>query len=403
MTTGSGREQITEEPRLAVERPWWLRRRFLLRLLPLSAALLSGVTALALSGNFLRPVEHVVTLKGKMASNADFFQDPQVTRILLKHHIKVEITQSGSHDLATHDVSPYDFVFPSGKPDGDLITRARDAEGREADVHHVFVNPIVLATYRPYAETLVDRGVAVPQNSPDGQPLYYTLDMKKFLDLAGTEATWNSIGIGKHGLTNENQVVASTSDVCGSNSADSYLALVSYVQGNGDVPSTYADAEQLAKRVKPLLIGQGLSGADLSEYYDSLTDEYAAPIVVVYEHEYLGYQIHHSEQYGESDAQRVLLYPSVQSVSQPEFIALTPAGDQLGKLMDQDPGLRTRATQIGYRILNSSNGADPLSEFLGTQGIQAPTPQGNTTKAITPGLDILQRMISIVGDCKGGE
>ncbi|MFE6837036.1 hypothetical protein ACFVFI_19665 [Streptomyces sp. NPDC057705] len=119
------RPVVVEEPRLAVRRRSsgaWSRRGLLLFSLPVLATVLTGLATLAVSGNLLPPFESVTALEGKMASKRDFFEDEEVQRIPMKHRIKVHITNSGSREVALHDLAALDFVFPSGQPAGDLIT-----------------------------------------------------------------------------------------------------------------------------------------------------------------------------------------------------------------------------------------------------------------------------------------
>ncbi|MCX5403046.1 hypothetical protein OHA37_03980 [Streptomyces sp. NBC_00335] len=399
-----------EEPRLAVGRPVssrWPRRRLLAVLLPALAVVLVGGAVLARSGNAALPTERIVTLEGRMASKRDFFEDPEVQRILMRHHIRLHITSSGSREVAVRDLSAYDFVFPSGQPAGDLITNRRAAENKYAKVHRPFVSPIVLATYREYAETLRDAGIAIPQPGasaaagPD-QPLYYELDMTKFLAGIDKGQRWNDLGIQAHGIANANRIVVQSPDVCQSNSAGTYLALVSYTwRGNGsEVPTTDQEADDRARSIKHLM-EQGLPAADVFRTYISPEGKGIAPLVVAYEHQYLTYQAQVQAESKRLDTQRVLLYPSTQFVTQPEFIALNRDGDRLGELLTHDPGLRRRAMELGFRILDPAGkvAGDQLTHFLEERRIPVPSVGGNDTRSPLPRIRYLERMISLIGEC----
>ncbi|MFE4632051.1 hypothetical protein ACFRJ1_01560 [Streptomyces sp. NPDC056773] len=397
---------IVEEPRLAVRRRpagSWSRRSLLLFFLPALATVMTGFATLAVSGNLLLPFERVLVLEGKMASKRDFFEDEEVKRILLKHRIRVHTTDSGSREVALRDVAAFDFVFPSGQPAGDLITAMRAAAGQYAKVHRPFVSPIVLATYREYAQALTDDGIATPQPAEGtDRPLYYTLDMRKFLDRIDQGKRWNDLGIQRHGISNANRIVAQTPDVCGSNSAGTYLALVSFTwRGDGpDVPATDQEATSRARSVKPLM-EQGLPAADVFKTYISPEGKGIAPVVVAYEHQYLTYQVRYRAEYERLDSERVLLYPSTQFVTQPQFISLNTKGERLGELITTDPELRRRAMELGFRILDPAGevAGDQLSRFLTERGVPVPALRTDNTRSTMPRIRYLEQMISIVGDC----
>ena len=146
-----------EEPSLAVRPrpvPFFLRRRFLRPFTPVASLAVVGLVALLVSANLLLPFERLVTLDGGMGTNADFFNDERVDELLLRHHMRVHVTRQGSREAATGDLDSLDFVFSSGQPAAELVIQRRRAEGKYKSVHRPFVTPIVLATYREYAETL---------------------------------------------------------------------------------------------------------------------------------------------------------------------------------------------------------------------------------------------------------
>src|SRR5262249_49165759 len=153
-----------QEPRLTVRRranPFYRRWRFLLPFGSSLTCLLTGLGLLLPSGNLLLPFEPTIILEAKMASKADYFDDPEVQRILMAHHIRVHITRTGSRQVATHDIKQYDFVFPSGQPAADLILKQLTSATPPlyTKVYRPFISPIVLATYREYAETLRQNGI----------------------------------------------------------------------------------------------------------------------------------------------------------------------------------------------------------------------------------------------------
>ncbi|WP_308013370.1 hypothetical protein [Streptomyces beigongshangae] len=368
-----------------------------------------GLVLLLFSGHLALPLDRVVTIEAKMASKRDFFEDPEVRRILMEHGFRLNITRMGSRDIATQDVAGYDVVFPSGQPAADLITRDRAKAGHPVLTYRPFVSPIVLATYREYAETLRDAEIARAQ--PGGTsggtsggasgPLYYRLDMEKFLRQTSEGKRWDDLRIERHGVRNGNKVLAQTSDVCESNSGGTYLGLVSFVWHRNNAPRGLQEADAHARDIKDLLNEQGLPGSERAETYLSVDGKGIAPISVIYEHQFLAHQIRYQATHGKPDHGRVLLYPSTRFVTEPQLVALTDDGERLGELVTEDPELQHRAMELGFRVRDatSDSTSDRLAAFLAERGIQVPVTSADDTKAVLPRLPLLERMIQTVGEC----
>ena len=391
-----------EEPELTVlprPRSFFQRRRFLWSFLPTALLGIAGVIALLVSSNLLLPFRQVVTLQGKVASKADFFEDEEVQRILIKNHIRVHVTRSGSREIATHDIDSYDFVMPSGQPSADLVVKGQYGHTK---VYRPFTTPLVLATYREYAEALVGAGVATREkNSVGPDTLYYDLDTERFLNLVQSGKTWHDLEIQQYGANNLNRVIAQTSNVCNSNSAGTYLGIVAFIKNDKKIPQTEQEADLLGAKIRPLLTSQGLPPADMFVPYITPEGRGTAPIVVVYENQYLNYQIQYRENHGRADMDRVLLYPSAGFETAPQLISLDSKADQLGDLLINNPALMLRAMELGYRVLDPSGAttSDQLSQFLVQHGIHAPQTTAEDTKTYLPRLSLLERMIIRVGDC----
>ncbi|MFJ4618317.1 hypothetical protein [Streptomyces sp. NPDC088812] len=429
-----------EEPRLttrqARRRP--VPRRVLVALVPALAGLLS----LTISGNTFRPFERITTLEARMASKSDFFKDPEVQRLLLEHGLRVDIHRLGSRGIATQSLTDMDVVFPSGQPAAKLVLDRQDTSVRSV---RPFVTPLVLGTFRAYAETLVKAGVATPQENPDGGPtLYYDLDMAAFMTLLdGREDgrttadqdgdgrvegadTWNGIGYdrdggsgdggsgdggsGDGGRSNGGRVLVRTSDVCESNSAGTYLSLLAFVANRNSTPGTQntddprlaADAvTALAAKIKPLINLQGMWADEQADSYFSDLGESIAPLSLLYEHQYLAHQLTYHEQHDKQDTNRVLLYPTPYALTEPQLISLTDQGDRLVRLLQENEELRDRAIELGFRVrVSGEDGTgERLGDHLRDHGIQEPVPNRDQTKSYEPELDVLERIIDHVGTC----
>jgi hypothetical protein len=156
----------------------------------------------------------------------------------MTYHIRVHVTQTGSRDVAIHDIDQYDFVFPSVNRRPTSSSTSAPTRCRRATPRSTGRSP-ARSSWRPTASTRhpADNGIAIPQAGDGEGPLYYRLDLRAFLALVGDPTkTWNSIGIGKHGVSNGNGVLAHSPNICSSNSSGTYMGLVAFVQNGNQVP-----------------------------------------------------------------------------------------------------------------------------------------------------------------------
>ncbi|MFE9254291.1 hypothetical protein [Streptomyces sp. NPDC006879] len=422
--TGAGASSM-QEPRLVTRR---VRRRRVPRHVALATPLaLAGLISLLVTGNALRPFERIVTLEARMGSKSDYFKDPEVQRLLLGRGIRVDIHRLGSRGNATTPLTGLDVVFPSGQPATKLIFQRQNRSVRSV---RPFVSPLVLGTFRDYAETLVKAGVATAQQAQGGAPtLYYDLDMPAFMTLldgvhdGSTHAdqdrdgvpegadTWNGIGYDNSGEhSNSGRVLVRTSNVCESNAAGTYLSLLAFVANGNSTPGTQStdgpkpgrDAvTALAEKIKPLINLQGMWADEQADSYFSDLGESIAPVSLIYEHQFLAHQVAHHKQHDEQDAGRVLLYPSPYALTEPQLISLTDKGDRLVKLIEQDQELHDRAMELGFRVRFSgkASASERLNSYLRDNGIQIPIPNSDQTKSYEPDLSVLEQIINDVGNC----
>lgn len=386
------------EPLLRVRRaprPYYLRRKFLRLFVPAALAAVAGLVSVLFSGAATAPFEPVVVLEGKMGSKEDFFNDPEVKEILLRHHIRVHVTSMGSRE-GVAGLDGFDFVFPSGQPAADLVRQLRRTDPGTRFHRPVFVSPLVLATWRTYADALAEVGVATPVEGPDGT-FYYTLDFAAFVGLMKEGQTW--AGLPRSDVPNGNRVLAGASDVCTSNGAATYLGMVAYTDA-GKVVQTEEEALAVAERIEPLVRAQGIGLRAPLQTYAAPEGRKISPIIVLYEHQYLKLQLNSRERTGALDATRVLLYPDIGSVTEPGFISLTPDGRLLGDLLETDRDLQRRATEMGFRVVGREGDytSRDMVEHLRGRGVPVP-PAGDDTKAQLPDVRLLEKMITKIGGC----
>lgn len=402
MTAG---DSTVDEPVLIVSRPprFWGS--------PFGWAFVAAMCCVVIGGllvaldEFRQPAAPVVTVKGIMASKEDFFADQEVKDLLRERGFEVEITSRGSREVAlevmNQETEQYDFAFPSGQPAADMIKNHRRQQRQYQRTTSVFSSPIVLASYREYADILVSEGVATAQSAVD--PLYYTLDLAKFIQAGEQGKTWDKIGtkLRYRPIKNGNRVLASISGVCRSNSAATYLGLVAFVKNQERPPQNEDEVAVLAQQTGPLITATGMPEDDLFESYVTPEGKGQGPVVVVYEHQFLAYQLAHQERTRKPDNERVLLYPRQEFQTDPEFISLRPGpADQLAELLATDEELRRRMMELGYRVFDSTEtvGSNQLFDYVRGHSLPVPARE-DVTRAFLPELDLLESLIRKVGGC----
>jgi len=127
----------------------------------------------------------VTAVTGLIGSEkAPYFADVRVQTALARHGLQVTVQKAGSREIASRtDLKAFDFAFPAGVPAAEKIQR----ELGVSKSHTPFFTPMVIASWRPIADSLVQQGIAANQGS------YYTLDMAKFLPLIQNETRWKDI------------------------------------------------------------------------------------------------------------------------------------------------------------------------------------------------------------------
>lgn len=377
---------LVEEPKFKVDSS---ARRFLRWFVPPAGVAAIGLAVLLVTGHITGPFQQITVVRGLFASKREFFLDPQVKAILMAHGYQVHATPVGSMELAEkEDLDSFHFVFPSGRAAAEKVRERR--EGKHAVVTRPFYSPVVLGTYREYAEALVKAEVAQPQHSAQ-QPLYYDVELDKLYNLNNLNKLWS-----EYGLQNGNRIVVQTPAPCRTYSGSVLVGFLAFAS-TGATPQTEAEADEIARKIKPYFDVQGEYGEDMAQKYFAPEGRTFAPISVIYEHQYLAHQLSRDGK----DAERVLLYPKAQHQSAPELISFTPEGDRIGQLLISDPQLRRRAVELGYHALGASGQADEdLAGYLAERHLPVPRSGVGDTQTFLPAPKLLDRMTAEIGGCR---
>jgi hypothetical protein len=287
-----------------------------------------------------------------------FFGDPEVAAAFARHGLEVRVDVAGSREIATRvDLDSYDFAFPAGIPAAERIRRQRKVTA----FYQPFHTPMAVATFKPIAELLRRAGLASPLAGG-----YWRFDMRRYLDLVGTQTRWNELPGNRTYPANKSVLLAST-DVRTSNSAAMYLAIASYVRNGDRVVENAAQGDRIVDQVAPLFLRQGFSEYSTEgPFEDYLTiGAGKTPMVMIYEAQYLARAAAHD---GSIGPDRVLMYPEPTVLTKHTLVPLRPAGDRVGRLLAGDPELQRLAVKWGFRTAAAAT----VRKYLADRKVAAP-------------------------------
>lgn len=311
-----------------------------------------------------------------------YFEDPDVVARLEELGYSVSVTTAGSRQIATTtDIAEQDFVFPSSAP----ATQKVREQGSGYSVDFPFFTPMAVASWKPIADLLVAEGVVSEQNGA------YTLDVNKYMDLARSGKRWRDLG---EAYPSPRNVQIRSTDIRTSNSAAMYLSLLAWEVAERD-PERRDDVGFLIDEIAPFFTAQGYSEASSSgPFTDYLSQGMgAAPMVMVYEAQFLGEQMRPNSRIRDD---MVLLHLSPTVLANHGIVGVSAGGKELGRLLSYDPQLQQLAARHGFRPANSGS----LTDELADRGFDAPSDYVNSIDP--PSYDRLEQLIDGVGQRYAG-
>ncbi|MDQ7903014.1 hypothetical protein RB614_00580 [Phytohabitans sp. ZYX-F-186] len=308
-------------------------------------------------------VDRLETVRGVVGSEkAPFFADQRVKDAFASHGLRVETDSRGSREMATTvPLDRYDFAFPGSAQAAQRVAQARAATGRFTP----FWSPLAVATFTPVADLLAAEGVA--RRAPEG---HWVLDLGKYLDLAKRDVRWDQLK-GNVAYPARRDVLVTTTHPGDSNSAGVYAWLALQQLGGG--------ANALDEVVKLFTDQGGLerSTEDPFEKYLAQGLNYT-PLVLVYEAQYVD-----AGRAGTLPANATLLYLSPTTPSAHTVVAFDGAGDEVGRLIANDPELLRLAAEHGFRTADEAATASVLAQ-VPAGGAALPTKLADIVPAPAP-------------------
>jgi hypothetical protein len=349
----------------------------------LGVAAAIGVSVL---GKHTGPGGAITQVRGVTGSEKQaFFDDPEVQRAFRSHGFSVQVDTAGSRQIATTtDLSRYDFAFPAGVPAAEKIKRDR----RTNVSYEPFYTPMVVASFTSVADILAGAGVAKKIGST------YILDMPAYLQLVGQNKRWSDLPNNSAYPVGRPILVTST-DVRKSNSAAMYLSIASYVANKNNIVQDQAQADAALPALAPLFLRQGFTESSSSGPFDDYLSIGVgkAPLVMIYEAQFVERAALRDGSIGKD---MVLMYPSPTLLSKQTLVPLKPAGDQVGRLLQNDAELQRLAIKHGFRTSNASQ----FKQFAASHAVQLPEALINVVDP--PTYEVLEYMISNIEKKIGG-
>jgi hypothetical protein len=406
---------------------------------PVSIALvvllgLAGGLAILLGGGREEPAggDHrasaVTIVRGLVdPSSAAYFADPRVRTEFAANGLRVEVDTMSSTRMARSaaaDFAPYDFVFPSTLPLAEKIQKAADA----ATSFSPFYSPLVIATSRNVAVALSESGVATRVGG------YWLLDFGAYLDLVASGTRWDELadrsregspGQESPGYAAPTRVLVTAGNPRTSDAALLYVALASYVANDAAVVTSRSELRRVRPKVARLFRGQPASppppetpparppGGSETPIGTELNLGSGRPMVAILESEFVSRYVERrkaADQLRPSPSpsatrtptatpsptastdpiagNTVLLYPRPTTTAKHTLVPLAATGDRVGKLLVNDPELRSLAAGLGFRTANRAAFARVVEDQ------RVPAPEDMTRVADTPSYETLQNLIS---------
>lgn len=312
----------------------------------------------------------------------DYFEDPDVKARLAELGYSVTFTTAGSRQIATEtDIAAQDFVFPSSAPAAQKVRE----QGSGYSVDYPFFAPMAVASWKPIVRLLEQQGVVSERGGA------YVLDMPAYMDLARSGKRWRDLG---EAYPSPRSVQIRSTDIRTSNSAAMYLSLLAWEVADKH-PDKANDVQFLVDEIAPFFTGQGYSESSSSgPFSDYLSQGMgAAPMVMVYEAQYLGEQMQQTSRIRD-DMALLQLSPTV--LANHGIVGVTAGGKELGRLLTTDPQLQQLAARHGFRPSTSGS----LAKEMEDHGLAAPSDYADSIDP--PSYDRLEQLINGVGEQYSG-
>ncbi|WP_017599613.1 hypothetical protein [Nocardiopsis lucentensis] len=292
------------------------------------------------------PVEGVVG-----SEKVAFFEDERVQDRFEDLGYAVTVRPRGSRLLGER-TDGADFVSPGSRH---LAERAQELNSVSTE-YLPFSTPMVLLGYEPVVDALEGAGVAVREE--DGT---WSFDMSAYLDLTEERTRWRDLPGDSVSSSNRNEVLVRTTDPRTSNSAAMHAVVLSYLLNGEEVLAPGPVDEGVSETISRLFLAQGQPPESSQQPFEQFRDLGAGhtPLVWVYESQYVQAMVNGPELSDDV----VVLYPGPTVFSEHAVVPLTGAGNEVGRLLTEDPELQELAAAHGFRTDDTARFGTLVEEY----------------------------------------
>lgn len=289
--------------------------------------------------NVNKPEE--ITVSGYLGGEKEgLMQDEEVKKILKdKYGITVEYTKAGSIEMIERDSSDKDYLFPSSQTALELFNQTKSDKLYKSEI--VFNSPIVIYTWKPIAEALINNGIVEEKDNS-----YYIADTSALIKLVTDKKKWSDIGVNDlYGYA----TIQST-DPNKSNSGNMFAGLVANIMNNETVVDS-STVDTILPNLKDFFGKIGYmehSSGDLFEQYLK-TGMGAKPMIAGYENQMIEFAIENPNDWNMVKEQVAVLYPEPTVWSSHPLIALNEKGAKLIEAMQDEEIQKIAWEKHGFR------------------------------------------------------
>lgn len=290
----------------------------------------------------------------------NFLKSEEVQKILNeRYNLDLDIRKSGSLDMVRADHENIDYLWPSSQTALELY---KADHGKPYKEDMIFTTPIVIYSYKPVAEALVDKGLAQQKDE------VYTVDLAGLVKMVEEDKKWSDLGLDLYG-----DICIHTTDPAKSNSGNMFSGLVANMLNKGK-PVQAKDVAKLEESIRKFFDKLGYmstSSSDLFSLYlrNGMGDK---TITAGYENQLLEFSKMEPEEWAGVKDRLVILYPEPTVWSSHQLIALNENGAKLlealkdpeiQKIAWEEHGFRTTVSSIGAAV-NEFNDVPGVAEFI---------------------------------------